>query len=198
MEREPSNNKAERRRSSVRISAKQLLKDVPPVAVLSLTGINSYEVKDEADVIRFTKGLKLNDAWVNKADDDRAPVIPLLSEGLIVAVEYFCNSLPNVHFESFGTETGMEKHLKVILYRSVCELVDNALRHSSCTHVFVQVMTENNYISVTVHDDGGGFDPETATIGTGLGNIATAVIACNGKIGIYSSSKGTEINIDIE
>ncbi len=199
MERQSSNHDAEKKRSSTRISTNELLKDVPPVAILSLHEISSYSINDESDAVRFTKGLKPDDCWLNKADDDIAPVTPLLSEGLMQAVKALCDSVPNVYFEGYGTEGVIEERLKTLLYRSVRELIDNAVKHAFSSHIFVQVIIESGFVSVTVYDDGKSFDPETAVIGTGLGNIATAVTACKGKMNIHSSpEKGTEINIEIE
>ncbi|MDR2917668.1 MAG: hypothetical protein LBV74_22990 [Tannerella sp.] len=188
----------EKKRSSVRLSKNELLKDVPPVAVLSLNRVSSYSIENEADVARFTNGIELNDSWMDQTDHETVLLHPLLSDGLILAVKNYCDSLPNVYFESYGTEDEMEKHLEVILYRSVCELISNAIKHAFATNIFVQVIAENGFISVTVYDNGKGFDPETVTIGSGLGNIATATIANKGKMEIHSSSNGTEISVEIE
>ncbi|MDR0575107.1 MAG: hypothetical protein LBG96_13995 [Tannerella sp.] len=199
MKRESLDNNTEKKRFSVRLSKNELLKDVPPAAILSLNGISSYYIENEADVVRFTKGLEVNDAWMeDQPDDENTSLNILLSDGLIVAVKNYCDSLSNVYFESFGIENEIEKKLKIILYRSVCELVNNAMKYACASNIFVQVIAEDGFISVTVYDDGKGFDPETVTIGTGLGNIAQAAIANKGKMKIHSSSKGVEINIEIE
>jgi len=53
-------------------------------------------------------------------------------------------------------------------------------------------------VSLTVHDDGVGFNPEEITSGSGLDNICTRVSAYNGKMIIHSSpDNGTEISIEI-
>lgn len=195
MKRESS---TEKKRSSVRLSEDELLKDVPPVAILSLNRVSSYSIENEADVARFTNGIELNDSWMDQADDETVLLNSLLSGGLIHAVKNYCDSFPNVYFESFGTEDEMEKQLKVILYRSVCELINNAEKYAFAANIFVQVIAENGFISVTVYDNGKGFDPETVTVGTGLGTIATAAIAYKGKMKIHTSSNGTEISVEIE
>jgi signal transduction histidine kinase len=197
MKKESSDYDTNKKRISVRITKNELLKDVPPVAILNINEVNSYFIQNESDVADFIKELKIRDVWVGK-EDDLALGIPGLSEGLLFAVKNFCDSLPNVYFEFFGTETSIEERLKVILYLSVCELINNAVKYAFSSNIFVQLIIENDFISVTVYDDGRGFDPETAAIGTGLGNIANAVIACKGYMTIHSSSRGTEINIEIE
>lgn len=198
MKNRSSNHDTEKKRSSVLLSKKELLKDIPPVAILNFHRAHFFSIENEEDVTRFTKGVGQSSGWINKAEDDITPANPLLSEGLFSAVKNICNMYPNVHFESFGDASVIEEKWEVIFYRSACELINNALQHASATHVFVQVMAENDFISITVHDDGKGFDPQTVAIGTGLRNIATAIIACRGNMKIYSSPEGTEINIEIE
>jgi signal transduction histidine kinase len=201
MKRELSKNNERKKESSMRISKEELLKILPPVAILNLHEIETHSIENETDAACFTEGLKPEDSWLNKANDDLKPVIPLLSKGLAHAVKSFCDTIPdvNVHFESYDKGGDIRTQLKILLYRSVCELIRNAVRHASPTHIFVQITTNNRYISAIVHDDGKGFNPATATFGTGWGNIATAVIACKGTVDIHSvPRKGTEINIEIE
>jgi hypothetical protein len=199
MEKESSNNDAAKKQPLIRISKGELLKGVPPVAIPSLHGISSCTIKEEPDVLHFTKGLKPDDPWLNKPGDDLAPVMPLLSRGLIPAVEDLCSAAPNMHFKNYGKGAATGEPLKIILYRTVRELIDNAVKHASASNIFVQVAMEDRLVSITVHDDGKGFDPATVTVGAGLANMATAVIACKGKMNIHHpSEKGTEINIEIE
>ncbi|MDR1097700.1 MAG: hypothetical protein LBL57_06180, partial [Tannerella sp.] len=128
-----------------------------------------------------------------------APVMPLLAKGLVHAVKDLCSTVPNVHFESLGTGARIEKPVKIILYRAVRELIGNAVKHALSSNIFVQVITGGRSISITVCDDGKGFDPATVATGAGLANMAIAVIACKGTVTIHSApGKGTEINIKIE
>jgi signal transduction histidine kinase len=195
MEKKLLNNDANKELAAIRTPESELLKVMPPVAILSLHEIVSYCIKDEEDVARFTKGLKPDYSWLERAEEE----IPLLSEGLASAAKNFCATVPNLYFRRFGREGKIEKQLKTILYLSLCELVNNAVEHAGASHIFVQVVTTKHLLSVTVYDDGKSFDPATVTTGNGLRNIATGVIACKGKMEIHSSpEKGTEINIEIE
>jgi signal transduction histidine kinase len=60
-------------------------------------------------------------------------------------------------------------------------------------------MIENGLVSLSVHDNGTGFDPEKITAGAGLENVRVRVASYNGKMNIYSlPGKGTEVTIEIE
>ncbi|MDR1919879.1 MAG: hypothetical protein LBQ65_09575 [Tannerellaceae bacterium] len=174
------------------------LDNLPPVAMLRLEDIKTYTIEDASDAARFTKGLEPPDPWIGRPEDDLAPLIPRLLMGLQYAVKNFCSSLPGVYFESFGIDSRTDKGRKILLYRCVCELVNNALKHARATQVFVQLIMDEGLTAITVHDNGIGFEPETAAIGAGLANICSSVLALKGQMNIYSSpSEGTEISIEI-
>jgi signal transduction histidine kinase len=60
-------------------------------------------------------------------------------------------------------------------------------------------MIDAGLVSLTVQDNGVGFDPAPITPGSGLENIRTCVSAYNGKIHVWSEpGKGTEVSIEIE
>jgi signal transduction histidine kinase len=60
-------------------------------------------------------------------------------------------------------------------------------------------MVDNGVVSLTIHDNGIGFDPQTISFGIGLENIRTRISAYNGKMTILSSpDNGTEVSIEIE
>lgn len=187
-----------RKRSAIRSSQKELLRDLPPVAMLPLHQVISYDIKNEDDLVCFIKRAQPNGGWIAEAADPIVAFNPLSPKGLIFSAKSFCDSLKHVHFESSKKEPVIEEPLKIILYRIVCELVNNARKHARATHVFVQLIAEKKLLSVTVCDNGQGFDPETVTIGAGLENIATAVITYGGIMAIHASPRGTEISIEIE
>ena len=51
------------------------------------------------------------------------------------------------------------------------EMVTNAAKHSRCTHVGIRLRLENSIVSLTISDDGTGFDPARPPSGHGLQNI---------------------------
>ena len=85
-----------------------------------------------------------------------------------------------------------------MIYRSIHELVNNALKHAGADKIMVQIIQEPNRIAFTVQDDGCGFDPSAEAQGMGLQNIRTRIASYNGIIDINSKAgEGTEINVEL-
>lgn len=60
-------------------------------------------------------------------------------------------------------------HVEECLYRITQEALNNALKHAAATAVLVQLHADENNISLSVTDDGVGFDPETVNLEGRLG-----------------------------
>jgi signal transduction histidine kinase len=73
-------------------------------------------------------------------------------------------------FETVGEET--DRHLGGDLRREVFlvfkESLNNAVRHSRCTEVTMELRLERSRLVLTVADDGQGFDADRAAEGQGL------------------------------
>jgi signal transduction histidine kinase len=81
----------------------------------------------------------------------------------------------------------------------VDSLVNNALKHSGATTINLQLVQSKKHVSLTVQDDGCGFDDKTVEKGYGLENIHNRVASCRGKLDITSSpGKGTETVIEMK
>jgi signal transduction histidine kinase len=173
-----------------------------------LTGVklNLLEMKQGAkleytDVERFNRALGLLDKSVQEMRRVAHHLMPdsLSRFGLKPAVNDFCNNLPSVQFMYYGDDSRIEPNLEVMIYRTIHELVNNALKHAGAEQIMVQILREDERIAFTVQDDGCGFDPDTITQGMGLENIRNRVAAYNGIINIDSSAdEGTEINVELK
>ena len=94
----------------------------------------------------------------------------------------------------------MDGSIEIIVYRIVQELLNNTLKHASATDVFVQLIREENRLSIVVEDNGKGFDINLATESKGAGwmNIRSRVDYLKGQLDIHSEpGKGTLVNIEI-
>ena len=151
-----------------------------------------------SDVERFDNALGLLDESVQEMRRVAHHLMPdsLSRFGLKPAVDDFCrNFAPTVVFDYFGEETRIDPLLEVVIYRSIHELVNNALKYSGASQILVQIMQEPNRIAFTVQDDGCGFDPSAETQGTGLQNIRNRIASFGGSIQIDSKAgEGTEVN----
>jgi two-component system, NarL family, sensor kinase len=126
----------------------------------------------------------------------------LMKLGLQQALQDYCDGLSEsqpfkINGEFYGLEKRMEPSVEIVLYRIVQELLNNAVKHSGATTILAQVMRQDNNLSITVEDNGKGFDNETVVQGAGLKNIRSRVDYLKGQLDIKSElGKGTSIHID--
>lgn len=77
--------------------------------------------------------------------------------------------------------------IEVIMYRVICELINNSLKHSGCASIAVSLVYGGGSLIMEYADDGCGFDPsEVADRGMGLSNISSRVGSLNGELEIES------------
>jgi len=147
-----------------------------------------------------TIGEKL-DTCIKELRDITNNIMPRSLEkfGMKGALEDFCVDVPNLHFHFFGENLRIHRNQEYAVYCCAKELVNNALKHAGATTINVQLVQSKKHVSLTVQDDGCGFDEKTVKKGHGLENIQNRVASCNGKIDITSSpGKGTETVIELK
>jgi len=79
--------------------------------------------------------------------------------GLKVALEDFCHAIPGTRFQFLGENPRLDNRLEVLIYRCAYELINNAVKHAHATAISVQLMVDDGIVSLTVQDNGIGFDP---------------------------------------
>ena len=174
--------------------------------MLSVVKLNLKDMKHSAmmelpDVERFSTAISMLDQSIGELRRVAHHIMPesLMRYGLKVSLEDFCHAISNAHFQYIGEDSRLDNRLEVMIYRCAYELVNNATKHASATAINVQLMIDDGLISLTVQDNGVGFDPLTITSGMGLENIRARIAVYNGKMSIRSSPEtGTEICIEIE
>lgn len=132
----------------------------------------------------------------------------LVRYGLNAALNEFCNEIDrsgviHVSYQSISMDkTAIEQTVAVTIYHIVQELVNNAIKHAAAKNVLVQVhMAESDRsMTITVEDDGKGFDTAVLGRSSGMGwnNIHHRVEFLKGKIDVSSApGKGTSVLIEI-
>jgi len=76
------------------------------------------------------------------------------------------------------------------LYRLLQEAITNAVRHSACTHLWVSVSRERDGVSLSVEDDGSGFDTATVKQGMGLSGLSQRFAMLSGDLQVDSRPRG--------
>lgn len=123
--------------------------------------------------------------------------------GLARALEYLGETLDNstktkLHFSLHGDLESIDQKISLNIYRSVQELLSNALRHANAKTINVYVTRGKKSILVIVEDDGDGFDQNKSSFGFGISNLKSRVELLKGQINIDSNDKGgTSISLKI-
>ena len=129
----------------------------------------------------------------------------LLKFGLAEAIEDYCDGINEsnalkIKFTKLGTALALEKATEVTLYRIVQELSNNAIKHAQSQNIFIQLARHERGTTLTVEDDGKGFNAAnlSAFKGDGLKNVQSRVDYLKGSFEIQSSpGKGSSFIIEI-
>lgn len=82
--------------------------------------------------------------------------------------------------------SGVRHHLLM----GVKEALNNALKHSEATEIRVQLAFADPELTLTISDNGRGFDPQAAATGNGIANMTSRLQAASGVCLIYRSTGG--------
>lgn len=99
----------------------------------------------------------------------------------------------NLRTERFDTD------VEVILYRVICELIHNSLKHAACREITLSLNRSAGSIRLEYGDDGRGFNPEAMLdCGMGLSNISSRIGSLGGTCEIRSAEgQGMQASIQI-
>jgi len=175
---------------------------------LTLSNMSGNHVINNEGVEQFNKAIDLLDESIKELRRVAHNMMPeaLVKFGLIEAVSDFCETINQTKkiktsFQFFGENIRLEQKLEVNIYRIIQELANNALKYSEATDLLIQMVFDNNRISLTVQDNGKGFDTNILKYSKGIGltNIKSRVELYNGQFELYSSQdEGTEILIEFD
>ena len=115
--------------------------------------------------------------------------------GLARGVQNFIDKSAAMHDAKirFTTNLRTERYdtdIEVILYRVICELINNSLKHAACTSINLSLSQNGSELALDYTDDGRGFNPQAMMdCGMGLSNISSRINSLGGTFDI-SSDKG--------
>ncbi len=164
------------------------------------TTAKSPEMSDELKKL----GSKVQTAIreVRNISHDLMPEV-LESFGLREAVRQVCDNLQErtgmeVTLNHADLESRYDTAIEVNIFRMCQELLNNIQKHASSAKVFVSLMDHGETISLTVEDEGVGFDPQAEHPGIGLKNVRSRVSSLGGTLDMESAAdSGTLINVEI-
>ncbi len=131
---------------------------------------NKFGEKDKG----FDSAIHMVNTSVNEVRTIARHALPeaLVQMGLIAALNDFLNQMkvpdsPMIDFQYYGNiELNQEQIL--VVYRVVQELVNNALKYAKASEIMVLLVQDEETFSITVEDDGMGFDLEKIKEGSGM------------------------------
>lgn len=106
----------------------------------------------------------------------------------------------DISYKIEGTPKYMDSQKELLIFRMIQESIKNIIKHSGAKHVDLTLDYNESFLSISIKDDGIGFDPEKKTERkeAGLNNIRTRIKLLNGHLTIYSTPfSGTLINFSI-
>lgn len=160
------------------------------------------------NALAFERSMDMLDSSIKEMRRVAHNMMPetLVKYGLDTAVKDFCNDINQsgavkVIYQSVGMEgVEIEQTASITIYRIVQELVNNIIKHAAATQAVVQINKINEQISITVEDDGKGFNTEVLKTSKGIGwsNIKNRIEFLNGKLDVQSEKeKGTSVHIEM-
>ncbi|CAH0344862.1 sensor histidine kinase [Bacillus sp. CECT 9360] len=128
---------------------------------------------------------------------DDLGLIPTLKKYLQTTEEY--NNGIDLEFTNLGEEKRLPSEMEVALFRLIQEAVQNALKHAEPSYIHVKLSMTKELITVSVKDDGKGFDSSMEKEGSfGLMGMKERVELLDGEMTIISHpGAGTIVTIKV-
>jgi len=176
------------------------------MSVSSLSQMKQDEASRE--IIENTE-LVINEAIksIKEISDNLSPHI-LSNFGLVRALSNFINKINiaktiRVNLITELKDERFDANVEVVLYRVVCELINNTIKHAQAKKINISLSQEGEYLNITYKDDGKGFDvskiiEHQGGSGMGFSNIYSRINSLKGEINIESENKkGTLVTIKV-
>jgi signal transduction histidine kinase len=169
-------------------------------AKMSLSAISTENMSEEQQQILQNTRFLIDESIrsVREISHKVSPQV-LIDFGLAQGVRNFISKIAplNVVNMAFNTNLNDERfdnNTEVVIYRVICELINNSLKHSGCSEIEVSLMLRGSVLTLHYHDNGCGFDTNAVALnGMGLSNITSRIDSLSGDITI-TSVKGNGMN----
>jgi signal transduction histidine kinase len=170
----------------------------------SIKGDIPFSSEEQSNV--FDKALALVDEGCREVRNVSHNIMPnaLLKSGLATAVRDFLNKIDSktiqIHLYTEGLTEKIDANVEIVLYRVIQESVNNVIKHSGANQLHISLIKDTDGISVTIEDNGRGFDLADISRyeGLGLKNIQSRIQYLKGTVEWDSApGKGTVVAIHV-
>lgn len=171
---------------------------------MSLTTVTRREYDDTSMEILRTADLAIDEAIksIREISNNLSPHI-LDNFGLSKAIRNFINKINltetiQINFSSNINDQRFENHVEVVLYRVICELLTNTIKHAKAKSVEITLAHVGKNLHCTYQDDGVGFNLNDSKKihqnGMGFSNILSRITSLNGTLS-YNSEAGQGFSV---
>lgn len=142
-----------------RIHIKGLLKQIENDKLQELNNITANAL----DELR-----KLSRTLIRGGFERDAPLKDLIEQEMLSIRK---TGVINAHIHTSGDAYRLDAEHELICFRILQEFVSNALKYSRCDNLYFELDYQPDLFTLTLMDDGKGFDTEKIRKGSGLNNI---------------------------
>ncbi|AYL96198.1 tetratricopeptide repeat-containing sensor histidine kinase [Mucilaginibacter celer] len=180
--------------------------------IISAAKINLTVIGDELPFdnddqkARFKKAIDLVDNGFREVRTISHNMAPwaLHKTGLAQVIKQFISNIDTgfiaINFFSKGFDAPFDDTIEIILYRVLQESVNNVMKHANATRLDISLIRTEEEISLTIEDNGKGFDTTRPEVynGMGLNNLKSRINFLKGKVEFISEpGKGTLVSVYI-
>jgi signal transduction histidine kinase len=175
---------------------------------MSLSSLGS-RISDSSGVVILNNTSHLVNEAINTIKDISNNLSPhvLSNFGLTSAISAFTTKINQtkaieIDFKSNMENMRLENDKEVVIYRAVCELINNSIRHSGASRIEIELNKHEKIVTLQFYDNGRGFETSKLNAedneGMGLSNIETRVKTVEGVFILESTpGKGTSALIKV-
>lgn len=175
---------------------------------MSLSALNEKVNDPTSQEILLNTNYLVNEAigTIKEISNNLSPHV-LSNFGLSSAISAFTAKINLTKAIEIEFRTNMEKNRlesdkEVVIYRAVCELINNSIQHSGASKIEIELNKHGNIVTLQFNDNGRGFDSSILekddNEGMGLANIETRVKSVEGAFILESTAgKGTNALIKV-
>lgn len=174
------------------------------IAQMTISTININDNEQQTDIYNVKNLIDQSITTLSEISFNLSPNT-LISLGLYDSLVEFCQRLPKscpkTQLYSNMEDERLEFEIEIMMYRIICELINNCIKHAKADFLKLYILKHNNYINIKYFDNGIGISEKTFMDfqGNGFLNLKSRIEYLNGITNIYSiPEKGTFCSITID
>lgn len=174
-------------------------------AKMSLSALQRAELSDKDRTMLQSSTAVIDEAIrsLREISNNLSPLV-LNNFGLSQGIKNFVNRLASmqdapIRFTTTLGDRRYDSNVEVIIYRVVCELINNSLKHAQCSEIVLSLREESGLLVLDYRDNGKGFVlRDVEDLGMGLSNIRSRISSVRGKFSIHSRpGEGMSVRVSV-